>query len=170
MNIFNSNKLVFALLLSFSQLPLSYAGDSTTQVISNLSQTDTFSSAGNRKLIYNGTTTGRIGYSGYKQINVDGRIHDVGLGIVTRIKAGEAKSVTYNTCHTSGGNCTTYQTGKSVPACTIIVTDGYAQGCDTRVNYELRSCVTRSRHTYCEFHSNQVLGDVGYVNTVVGYN
>ncbi|MCG9576666.1 hypothetical protein L1D14_10495 [Vibrio tubiashii] len=126
------------------------ANDSSSQVVENLTQSQTFSSANkNGTLIFNGGTSGRIGIpSGYKEVSVNGFTHHIGYGYVTRVPVMPAQYVDAVSC---GRGCNITRYTATIPECTIIITDTYAQGCSVDVRVlTSASCRTSSNdNDYC---------------------
>ncbi|MCG9576119.1 hypothetical protein L1D14_07680 [Vibrio tubiashii] len=169
-------KLILALLSLCIPFSKAYAADSTSTPINNLTQSQTFSSAGTVTKRYSGSTTGRIPIAGGKEVTVNGINHARGLGLITTIPVTETVTVTTR-CYDSTGKyntCDVDQVTVDV-TCNIIITDGYAQGCSKTVSNRNYHCFHNKfggddyRHT-CELRSTAQVGVRGYVQTVFEKN
>lgn len=156
------------------------ASDSSQNVVSNLTQRDSFQAAPQPtvKRLWTGKTTGRVNIPrGYNQVTVNGKTHHIGKGQTTKINIQSGASIKRSWCETvSGGGggwggdrgsrnrCNSKSENVSVPDCTIIITDTYVQGCNTVKSWTTGSCESNS----CYSHDPIRFGGTGYVRSIVG--
>lgn len=163
MNIIRTVSLLFILTSTFV-----HADDSTNSVAHSLTQAENFSSSsGNGTLIYNGATSGRINYSGFKQVSVNGFTHQVGKGYVTRVPIMPAQYVTAYRCE---DGCRTTKFTATVPPCTMIITDTYAQGCnvDTQIYTDTHCYTSSNDRDYCSLTNPITYKYSGIIYSAIG--